>query len=175
MSPSGGDLIRALGAGIRPASISAGDAGVRPPNDPTSLSFASLLEGARSGEAATGLPVSIARGVGVSLGPEAMHELSAALDRAQAAGASKALVLSSEGTLEVDVLRRRVTGVLGPNDMQSRGGVLTGFDTVIRLTGAEDVGAGNEVMGPIGPGVHPSLLAALSEADDPTKTDRRAG
>ncbi len=156
----GQELIERLAAGIRPEA--AGET-LRTAGDDR---FANLLFKAASGEVSSGLPITIARGVDVQLSPETLEKVSSLVDRAQAQGASKALVLTDEGMLELDVLRRRVEGVVDPALQDS---VLTGFDAVLVAT--TDERDPSELHGPLmlpdrglSASAHDSLLRALGDS-----------
>src|SRR4051812_18153381 len=72
--------------------------------------FGTLLQKAREGGLASGREVTIARGAGVSLTPEQLSQLSVAADRAEAQGATRALVMIDGKAIRLDVAMREVTG-----------------------------------------------------------------
>lgn len=124
MSPvSSAQLLRALGGGIRPAGPSV------PPAPADGLSFESLLSKARAGEVATGAPITVSRGAGVNLTDDQLARLSLAADRAEAQGATKALVLIDGMALSLDVGVRTITGAV---DLASSA-VHQGFDGVVTV------------------------------------------
>jgi hypothetical protein len=121
--------------------------------------FASLLRQAREGEVSSGRPVTLARGAGVNLSADQLQRLAAAADRAEAEGATRALVMIDGQALRLDVTTREVTGAA---DL-SRPGVMSGIDAVVTLPSIEQ-----PVPTPLpwaGPGLaSPSLLKALAGA-----------
>lgn len=119
------DLLRVLGSGVRPGADAPARAGRGP-------SFADLLGRAREGTLETGLPVSVADGAAIDLSREQLDRLSAVVDRAHAAGATRIVVMMDGLALDVDVLSRRVLGPAALDDET----VLTGIDGVVRLGAA---------------------------------------
>lgn len=119
---NGSELIRALGAGIRPVQNAA--PGAQTPDSISGASFSSLLS--RASSAGSGLPVTIAPGAGVELSPEQLTRLAAATDAAERQGATRALILLDGSAYRVDVGVRSITGKA---DLGA--GVVTGIDAVI--------------------------------------------
>lgn len=79
------------------------------PTAATGLGFADLLGRASRGGMDSGRPVTLGRGVEAGLSSEQWARVGSAVDRAEAAGASLAMVLVDGTALTVDVLRREVT------------------------------------------------------------------
>jgi hypothetical protein len=109
-----------------------------------------MLQDATTGGISSGLPIRVARTAGVDLSPSQLTRLAAAADRAEAAGASKALVLIDGQVLEMDVGLRTITAHADLNATK----VLMGVDAVITV--APDAG---EL-----PGQAPALSAASMNA-----------
>lgn len=164
----GQQLIERLAAGVRPLA-----AGERAQPD-TAERFGDLLIKAASGEISSGLPVSVARGVEAELSPETLDRLSTLVDKAQAQGASHALVLTDDGMFKLDVLRRRIESVVDPANGDD---VLTGIDAV--LLAKSDPGDPSELTGPLqlpegelSASAHGSLLEALSNPNPQLRLTR---
>lgn len=154
MIPSPADLLRVLGSGVRPEVSGGAD---RPAEGPD---FQTLLAQARAGSLETGLPVTIADGVGLELSDEQLTRLGRVVDRAHAEGATRIVVMMDGAALDVDVLSRRV---LGEADL-SGGRVVTGIDGFVRLGEGDDEEA--QVLPlPGGGAVDASVLALLSGED----------
>ena len=173
MSTGASELLRSLGAGLRPAGIDAAGKTSGPARAGSGAMFADLLASARAGEISSGAPVTIAKGAGVELSEDQLRRLSIAVDRAEASGATRALVMIDGMALRVDVGVRQVTGraELAP------GAALSGIDGIVQAPDAE---AGLPVAAGSGPGVpavagqsvpgsssgllglNPSLIRALS-------------
>lgn len=99
--------------------------------------FSSMLDLARAGELPTGLPVTIARGAGVELSEDQLARLAQAADRAESAGAVRALALIDGRAVELDVATRQVIREHSLADAR----VVTGIDSVIDLGGHAGTGA----------------------------------
>jgi hypothetical protein len=158
---TGSGLLQMLGLGAaRPASPDR--AGATPPGM-GGIDFAALLQQAQKGELSSGLPVTPARGVEVELTPDQLQRVAAATDRAEAQGATRALVLIDGIALKVDVSVRQV---LGKVDVSS-GQVLTGIDAIVTapVTGPASASEGAPLPLPRAGAaqMHPSLLKALSQ------------
>lgn len=121
---SAAELIGALGGVISPARVT-GDGASLTPGSLASGGFEALLELARGGEAATGRPVIDAAALG--LDPEDMRRIGDAIDRAQAAGMDRALVLLGGTAYEVDVENRTVLGERTLDEL----GLIDGIDGVV--------------------------------------------
>jgi hypothetical protein len=129
MTTSGTDLLKLLGGLAAPGAGST-PAGSASPTG--SVDFASLLQRAATGEATSGRPVSIAKGAGVDLTEDQLSRLAAAADKAEAQGATRALVLIDGKALTIDIAVRQVTGAA---DLGA--GVLTGIDAVVSVPGKD--------------------------------------
>lgn len=123
MSASPLELLKLLSPLGRPAPAST------PAHVADGAGFAAMLTGARQGELSSGLPVRVAKSANVTLSDEQLSRLAVAADRAQAQGATRALVFIDGMALRLDVSMREVTGAA-----QVKGGaVLTGIDAVISV------------------------------------------
>lgn len=168
MTATGSELLRALGASIGPArpERAGGAPGAGWNGGIETVPFADLLARARSGAVSSGLPVSIAPGAGIELTDDQLTRLSAAADRAEAAGATRALVLIDGMTLRLDVGVRSITGVA---DIGASG-VLTGIDAVLRAPPSGAAGAAALVPPGAGRGggaaQNASLLRTLAATPD---------
>jgi hypothetical protein len=138
MTGTATDLLRQLGSGVRPLGPS-GPA--RPstikPGELETAGFADLLAAAKDDGVQTGLNISIAPGADVRLTPEQLARLSAAADRAQAAGVHEALVMIDGQALKLDVFTRTITGKAELGD----GNVLSGFDGLMVIPATDAVPA----------------------------------
>lgn len=165
-------LLRMLSGGIGAIGRAASST---PPSASVGGDFQAMLDRARQGEVESGLPVTIDDRAGVTLTDDQLRRLAVAADRAEAQGATRALVLIDGMALRLDVGLREVTGVA-----ELKGNApLTGIDAVISVPGPEGSGAaGSDAAGPsgdAGPRVLPlprsdsaslnrSLLESLSRA-----------
>jgi hypothetical protein len=163
VSPGPVELLRLLAS-----TGHAGGRGPSPAAEPGGANgFAALLARAERGEVSSGLPVTIARGAGVELTLDQLSRLAAAADRAEARGATRALVLIDGLALRLDVGVRQVTGVA---DLGS-GDVLTGIDAVIRVPSPEPPGG---AVAPVplpradAAAMNPSLARVLADRRDRT-------
>jgi len=123
-------LLRSLG-GVRPASVPDQSGAPRLTEGP---GFEQLLSAAQAGTVSSGLPVRVASQAGVSLSTSQLSRLSGAADQAEAAGASRAVVMIDGMALTMDVGLRTITGQA---DMSSTK-VLSGVDAVVTV--ANDAG-----------------------------------
>ena len=146
MSVDPASLLRALGSGVRPAAPDAASTA----RHAEGLSFQQMLDDAASGGISSGLPVRVSRNVGVDLSPAQLSRIARAADRAEAAGAQRAVVLIDGQALEMDVGLRTITGKA---DLHSTS-VLSGVDAVVTV--APDAG---EI-----PGQPPRLAPSLMNA-----------
>jgi len=151
VTPMPAGLVSLLGIAGR-----AGGAGPPARHDAGSLDFARLLEQAQSAELASGRPVTLARGVDLTLTEEQLARVAAAADRAEAAGAFTAAVLIDGEALVMDVATRTITGRI---DIGA-GEAFYGVDTIVSAPPAHEAP-------PTGPPaslhVNPSLLEALAK------------
>lgn len=122
-----------------------------------SLSFAELLNREAGGGLATGRPVSVHPDCDVQLSEDQMHRLGVAIDRAEASGAQRALVMIDGMSIKVDVGVRQIVGKV---DLQSTP-VLGEIDAVVQA----DAGVGSDqakpLLGPTAASLHPSLAKLL--------------
>lgn len=135
-------MLRWLGTGVTPA----GKARASAPLE--GASFQSLLEQVRAGEVRTGAPVRVLESAGVTLSAEQLDRLSLAADRAEAEGATRALVVIDGMMLAMDVGVRTITGQVRA-DAQA---VHAGFDAVVTVapTTAPIAGAPGAAWGLLG-------------------------
>lgn len=152
---SGLELLRSLGAGIRPGEAEVPGAEALSPADLADAPFARLLEKARSAEA-SGKPVHVLPESGVRLSDEQMKRVSQAADRAEREGATRAVVLIDGAALMLDVGVRTITGVV-----DQRKGAITGIDAVIRAP----EGVRSNVGVPTTGRENASLLKTLAERE----------
>lgn len=141
MTPTPLELLRLLSPPGRPAAASTA------PRGAGNAGFAAMLARAQQGELSSGLPVRVAKGAKVMLTDEQLSRLAVAADRAQAQGATLALVLIDGLAIRLDVSMREVTGTA---DIKG-GAVLTGIDAVISLPPAP--GSATPVEAEAAPGV----------------------
>lgn len=120
-------LLNLLSSGVRAIS----GASPSQPAAPGSPDFTSMLSKARAGELSTGLPVTLARNAGIELSDDQLTRLAHAADRAESAGARRALVLMDGRALEIDIATRQVSREHALGDSR----VVTGIDSVIDLGG----------------------------------------
>lgn len=151
MTTTGADLLKLLGGLAAPGAVPSASGS---PASTGGIDFASLLQRAASGEAASGRPVSIAKGAGVELTEDQLTRLAAAADKAEAQGATRALVMIDGRALTMDIAVRQVTGAA---DLGA--GVLTGIDAVLSVPGHDPAAA----AGAASPGMSgEALLRALT-------------
>ena len=161
MSPTSAELLRMLGSVLAPNPAQNLAAGAAPA---AGLDFASLLRQAGAGDLSSGLGVTIAKGAGVQLSNEQLLKLAAAADRAEAQGATRALVLIDGRALKLDVAVRQITGEADLNTT----GVLTGIDAVVSVPSPGAVGQqpGTAVPLPRAGYASPSLLRLLGASTE---------
>jgi len=148
-----GQLLKALGAGLAPAGVGAPTA-AQPTDGP---SFDSLLQQAQGGSLSSGIPVRVMRQAGLSLSPSQLARLSDAADRAEAAGANRALVMMDGMALTMDVPTRTITGQADTSATK----VLNGVDAVVTVAnGAGDLPG--QVAAPSAGLMNSSLLKILA-------------
>jgi len=139
---SASELIGALGGVISPARVT-GDGSSLTPGSLAAGGFEALLEMARGGEATTGRPVIDAAALGLE--PEDMRKIGDAIDRAQAAGMDRALVLLGGGAYEVDVEGRAILGERSLGEL----GLIDGIDGIVDAGGGKLEASAPE-PGPLG-------------------------
>lgn len=158
------ELLRMLGSGtdnvgaasrVRPSSAGSQGTAI------DGASFGDLLAQAERGELSSGMEVSIDADAGVELSGAELAELSKAADRAESEGVRRALVLSGDKAMILDVATRTVVG-----EAEVKDGVVAGIDGVIRL-GAQGKDAEPELLRvPHGnAAAHPSLADILASRD----------
>jgi hypothetical protein len=135
MKINGDDLLKVLGSGVRPAGVEGPKA-----NATGAIDFAKLLAQAKGGEVKSGLPVALDPKLGVELDASGHERLSAAVDRLEAAGASRGVVMIDGHALVVDVADRKVTGLV--NDESE----VAGVQGVVRAAPAGDADAAGGVV-----------------------------
>jgi hypothetical protein len=124
-----GQLLRNLSARILPPSLGVAQGTSRLAEGP---SFDQLLQQAQTGQVSSGIPIRVARQAGVDLSPSQLTRLADAADRAEATGASRALVMIDGMVLTMDVPQRTITGQA---DLSSTK-VLNGVDAVVTVAAA---------------------------------------
>jgi hypothetical protein len=128
MTTDPASLLRALGSGIRPAGVdSSSKQGA--PRLIEGPSFQQMLEQAETGGVSSDLPIRVSRHAGVDLSPSQLNRLAGAADRAEAAGATKALVMIDGMVLQMDVGLRTITGKADTGATK----VLNGVDAVVTV------------------------------------------
>jgi hypothetical protein len=151
-------LLRSLGAGLRPASVPDQPAAPRLTEGP---GFEQLLRDAQGGEISSGLPVRVSSQAGVSLSPTQLARLSDAADRAEAAGAARALVMIDGMALTMDVGLRTITGQADASSTK----VLNGIDTVVTVANESGPIPGQAPLP--GPGAQNASLLKILAARKP--------
>jgi hypothetical protein len=126
VSAGGAELLRALGAGVRPVDAVPSAVGQRGGGSDV---FGSLLEAARAGSVRTDLPVSVDRGVALVLSDGDRARIGAAIDTAAGLGARRAAVLFEGRVLTVDAQDRRIVAAQAAGKVESIGGI----DAVVRV------------------------------------------
>jgi hypothetical protein len=121
-------LLRALGSGIRPAGLDASRSQAAS-GLVEGASFQQMLREASDGQVSSDRPIRVSRHAGVDLTPSQLNRLAAAADRAEAAGATKALVMIDGMVLQMDVGLRTITGKADTNATK----VLSGVDAVLTV------------------------------------------
>lgn len=158
MSPIASGLLRLLGGGAA-APPSANPVN---PGQIAGANFATLLQQARTGGFASGRQITVGPGSGVNLSADQLQRIADAADKAEAQGATRALVLVDGMALRVDLTSRQVTGAADLNTP----GVLSNIDAVVSVpsvdpkTGTQllPLPSGNTALG------NPSLLKTLAGA-----------
>jgi hypothetical protein len=159
MIPAAG-LLRTLGGS--PASP---PALASPVVDPQSPRFAALLEQARAGEIASRREV--VDTANLKLLPDQLQRLAIAADRAEAQGATRALILMDGRAFHVDITMREITAEVDLNNPS----ILTGIDALVNVPpvgGAPKAG----ILPPPGEGrpwSNASLVKSLAGDDDHRK------
>jgi len=121
-----------------------------------------MLDKASTGGVSSDLPIRVSRHAGIDLTPSQLNRLAAAADRAEAAGASKALVLIDGMVLQMDVGLRTITGKADTSATR----VLNGVDAVVTV--APDAGeVPNQVPTLTANSMNASLLRILGGRTPP--------
>jgi hypothetical protein len=152
MTTESSQLLKLLGSGVRPSStVGLGGLGKGAAGAGTidQAPFAELLKQAENGELSSQRRVTVEAGAGIQLNEAQSQALSAAADRAEAAGIRKALVMMDDQAYVMDVGTRTITG-----KANFKGGVLNGVDGVLRISSKGD-GAG------MGAGTNPAAILPL--------------
>lgn len=126
-------------------------------NSLESLSFADLLNREAKGQLTTGRPVSIHPDCDVQLSEDQMQRLGVAIDRAEASGAQRALVMIDGMAMKVDVGVRQIVGKV---DLQSTP-VLGEIDAVVQADAGSGADQVKPLLGPTAASLHPSLAKLL--------------
>lgn len=146
-------LLRSLGS-LRPSNVPDRSSASGPTDGP---GFEQLLRDAQGGSISSGIPVRVSPQAGVSLSPSQLARLSGAADRAEAAGAGRALVMMDGMALTMDVGTRTITGTADASSTK----VLSGVDTVVTV--ANDAGQAPAQIPLPSPGtLNTSLLKILA-------------
>jgi len=153
------DYLKLLAGGVKPAALDRSPLAQLGRADIGPTSFSTLLDQAKSGAIDSGMPVSIARNAGVELSDEQLTRLASAVDRAEAAGASRALVHLDGMWLAVDVGTRQVTGIEKLDPLKAA----TGIDTVIRAPQRDADHASAALLGPPAAMHNTNLLGLLAQ------------
>lgn len=128
MSTESTQLLKMLGSGVRPTSGVAG-LGAGKSSNIDSAPFAELLKQAENGELSSQRRVTVDKSAGVQLNEAQSIAISAAADRAEAAGIRKALVMLDDQAFVLDVGSRTITGKADFNK-----GIMTGIDGVLKIS-----------------------------------------
>lgn len=152
MDSSGTNLLSRL---LRPsdgqAALGPGVAGPRAPGA-SAGDFASLLKHAQSGQVSSGIPVTVSpRLADVQLSESQLSRLSAAADKAEASGMTRAVALLDGQAYVLEVQTRTISSKIDPSK-----DALTGIDGVIGVPPAS--GVGGALHGVIG-GAQSALLS----------------
>jgi|GEM_PF-657202 len=125
MTSNASDLLRGLASGILPGGVDASKRNNSTASGVSGSSFSQLF--AALAEQGSGLPVSVAKNTDLKLTEEQMKRVARAADKAQAQGASRALVMIDGQALQLDVGVRQITGKVDMNAAD----VLSGIDAVV--------------------------------------------
>lgn len=162
MTSQGTDMLKMLGAGVRPV----GPAAPAQPASPESADFAELLRQVREGEIASGRPVKVPGDLGIELTKDQMQRLAEAADRAEAAGAESVVVMIDGHLLHLDVQSRQV---LRSVELR-QGEVLSDIDAVVNASEPQETdGKSPPVAAQLAdlarstPGLNPSLVQQLAK------------
>jgi hypothetical protein len=167
------DLLRQLGAGVRPDGVGASKAASAQGLE--SASFDDLLALAREGNVEPGAPLSIARDVTSDLSAEALAALSIATDAAEAKGATRLAAQIDGRVATIDVLRREIVGI----EPAQANAVIAGVDAFVALAPSAQGGQSGSGGGR-GAGAPLALPGSLPENETLARTllglsEKRAG
>lgn len=171
MTSNASELLRGLASGILPGGVDASKRNNTTPSGVSGSSFSQLF--AALSEQGSGLPVTVAKNTDVKLTDEQMKRVARAADKAQAQGASRALVMIDGQALQLDVGVRQITGKVDMNAAD----VLSGIDAVVWAQASEGAAGAKEGstlaqmhVGTTGlkdlNGWNPSLLRVLGARED---------
>ena len=154
-------LLKQLEPAVRPG---AAPAPGRSPQAPLERrSFDELLALVSRGSMHSGRPVTIdeAASLKAELEGDQLPRLAAAADRAEAAGAQRAVMLIDGRGLVMDVADRIVTAELGAG----RGGHLVDIDAAVYVAGeADEAEAGSSASGPVAGVLPPGVARQIEQA-----------
>lgn len=134
------DLLRQLGAGVRPDGVGASNAASAQWLE--SASFDDLLALAKAGNVEPGAPLSIAREVTNDLSPDALAALSIATDAAEAQGATRLAAQIDGRVATIDVLRREIVSI----EPARANAVIAGVDAFVALDPSAQGGQSGSVV-----------------------------
>ena len=167
------DLLRQLGAGVRPDGVGAASSGST--RGLESASFDELLALAREGNVEPGAPLNIARDVSSDLSADALAALAIATDAAEAKGATRLAAQIDGRIATIDVLRREIVQI----EPAQANAVIAGVDAFVALDpasrgGQSETGAGRGAGAPL------ALPGSLPENETLARTllgltEKRAG
>ncbi|MGQ0628543.1 MAG: hypothetical protein ACT4PL_10645 [Phycisphaerales bacterium] len=129
MNASPLELLRKLASGVVPDGARLAGGAVSAAGQGVATTFAALLKAA--GGAESGLPVSSDEKLGLVFTQEQSLRLSAAADKAEQQGFATAIVCIDGLHLTLDVMARRITGIVDPS-----GPALSGVDGYVLATPA---------------------------------------
>jgi hypothetical protein len=158
---SNADLFRPLNNAILPPGVErrvgAAKSALAGNSKIESLSFAELLNREASGNLSTQRPVSVHPGSELNLSEDQLQRLGVAMDRAEASGAQRALVMIDGMAVKVDVGVRQIIGKV---DLQSTP-VLGEIDAVVQADTGLHADQPKPLLGPAAAALHPSLAKLL--------------
>lgn len=157
------DLLRQLGAGVRPDGV--GSPGASPARALESASFEDLLALAKSGSVEPGAPLSIGREVKNTLSADALAALAIATDAAEAKGAARLAAQIDGRMVTIDVPSREIVEI----QPAQTNAVIAGVDAFVALdpTGK---GGESEPGAAFGPGARLALPGSLPENETLART-----
>ncbi len=136
-------LLKMLGAGVRRTGGAEELAPRAGQGTIEGAAFTELLKQAENGDLSSHRRVSVENGAGVVLNEAQALAVSAAADRAEAAGVRRALVMLDDQALVLDVTTRSIVG-----KAEFSRGVMNGIDGVVKISSrTSEGGAGNGAAG----------------------------